>query len=724
MRVGFAGTNWWAAQALGALVDEPGPRDRASCSASPTGPPAGAARRRRRRSPSPPRALGLELAQPERAAEALPLLQARGVQAVAVVAYGLLVPRALLDALPFVNLHPSALPRWRGAAPIERALMAGEPRVRRRGDAARGGARRRPGGRAGALRSRARRRRGRGLRARARARPAAARARAAPLPRAGGWRPCRRSARRPTPPRSRPPTALLDPRARRASCTTACGRSRRTSARGSSLDGAPHTIWRTRVPPRGPALGHARARRRRRRARLRRRARSSCASCSRRAAAACRRPTGCAACAARCRRRRARERRPHARAARAHARASTRAPTPIAPSRARPRRRKVDARERALAMHLAFGAVQRRRTLDAALEELAKPPGAAARAAARARPAARRLPDPVRRRNPAACSGFRERRARAARDRPARDRASRTPCCGASRAEGPEWYAALPEETPDEAALRHSLPDWIAELWFDAYGDERARALCAAANRAARAVALAQPAARRRARPWSAWLREAGVDGRARRGDRACCAWTARSTSRARRPSRAARSCRSRARPCWSPSASARGPGMRVLDLCAAPGGKTAVLAATGAQVTAVDAHPARAKTLGSDAPPPRRRGRGRRRPTAAPTRGGPFDRILVDAPCSGLGVLAGRPDSRWRRTPEDTDELAALQVELVAHARDAAGPRGRAPLRGLHPQPAGERGDRARQPASTAHDELRTWPDEGDDGFYAARLG
>ena len=95
-------------------------------------------------------------------------------------------------------------------------------------------------------------------------------------------------------------------------------------------------------------------------------------------------------------------------------------------------------------------------------------------------------------------------------------------------------------------------------------------------------------------------------------------------------------------------------PGMRVLDLCAAPGGKTAVLAASGARVTAVDAHPARAKTLeatlrrlGVDAEVVAADGRS--------FRGGPFDRILVDAPCSGLGVLAGRPDARWRRTPEDT---------------------------------------------------------------------
>jgi methionyl-tRNA formyltransferase len=126
VRVGFAGTNWWAAEALGRLVEASGLEIGPVLSQPDR--PAG----RGRKTTAPPvaiaaRALGLELAQPERAADALPLLQGRGVQAVAVVAYGLLVPRALLDAVPFVNLHPSALPHWRGAAPIERALMAGEP---------------------------------------------------------------------------------------------------------------------------------------------------------------------------------------------------------------------------------------------------------------------------------------------------------------------------------------------------------------------------------------------------------------------------------------------------------------------------------------------------------------------------------------------------------------------------------------------------------------------
>ena len=160
---------------------------------------------------------------------------------------------------------------------------------------------------------------------------------------------------------------------------------------------------------------------------------------------------------------------------------------------------------------------------------------------------------------------------------------------------------------------------------------------------------------------------------------------------------------------------------MRVLDLCAAPGGKTAVLAATGAEVTAVDAHPARAKSLaatlrrlGAEAEVVAADGRS--------YRGGPFDRILVDAPCSGLGVLAGRPDARWRRTAEDADELAALQVELVSHARELLAPDGELHFAvcTLNPQ---ENEAIAVAAGLAAHDELSTWPDEGDDGFYAARL-
>jgi 16S rRNA (cytosine967-C5)-methyltransferase len=58
-------------------------------------------------------------------------------------------------------------------------------------------------------------------------------------------------------------------------------------------------------------------------------------------------------------------------------------------------------------------------------------------------------------------------------------------------------------------------------------------------------------------------------------------------------------------------------------------------------------------------------------------TEGG-FDRILLDPPCSGLGVLAGRPDARWRRTEEAADELAGLQRSMLEHARSLLAPGGR----------------------------------------------
>ncbi len=86
----------------------------------------------RRRRPTPPPAatvaaeLGLPVLQPERAAEALPALIAAGVRAMGICAYGQLLDASLLAAFPWVNLHPSALPRWRGAAPIERAILAGD----------------------------------------------------------------------------------------------------------------------------------------------------------------------------------------------------------------------------------------------------------------------------------------------------------------------------------------------------------------------------------------------------------------------------------------------------------------------------------------------------------------------------------------------------------------------------------------------------------------------
>jgi 16S rRNA (cytosine967-C5)-methyltransferase len=103
------------------------------------------------------------------------------------------------------------------------------------------------------------------------------------------------------------------------------------------------------------------------------------------------------------------------------------------------------------------------------------------------------------------------------------------------------------------------------------------------------------------------------------------------------------------------------GDGERVLDLCAAPGGKTGQLRG---EVTAVEIDPARARelrqnlaTMGrADVTVVEADG------TALPPELQGFDRALVDAPCSGLGVLAQRPDLRWRATPLPDLQLALLR--------------------------------------------------------------
>lgn len=186
--------------------------------------------------------------------------------------------------------------------------------------------------------------------------------------------------------------------------------------------------------------------------------------------------------------------------------------------------------------------------------------------------------------------------------------------------------------------------------------------------------------------------------------------------------------------------------GKRVLDLCAAPGGKTLQLAAAGARVTAVDKSDARLNRL--------RENLARTKLSAEVIaadalqfRAEPFDAVLLDAPCTSTGTLRRHPDVAWLRRPTDVRALAELQSKLVAAAAALLKPG--APLvyavcslepeegegviadalkRGWKRDPFRAGDVPGADDFITSAGDLRTlparWPEIGGlDGFYAARL-
>jgi 16S rRNA (cytosine967-C5)-methyltransferase len=221
-----------------------------------------------------------------------------------------------------------------------------------------------------------------------------------------------------------------------------------------------------------------------------------------------------------------------------------------------------------------------------------------------------------------------------------------------------ELVEALPEETPAQSALRHSYPDWVAEVWWRDLGADQARELMRAQNEPPeRAVRLN---ARRR-----------GPVG----GERDPTIPGALTVERIE-------DCDLAAGFVWPQSRGSQlaglavgaQPGERVLDLCAAPGGKATQLAESAEEVVAVEKHAGRARELEANC---KLLGATNVRVVTAdalalPDDFGEFDRVLVDAPCSGLGVLAARPDLRWRGKP-----LPELQRDLLRVAAERVRPGG-----------------------------------------------
>lgn len=270
----------------------------------------------------------------------------------------------------------------------------------------------------------------------------------------------------------------------------------------------------------------------------------------------------------------------------------------------------------------------------------------------------------------------------------------------------------LPDDVhPAGAAVRHSHPEWIVRLWWNLLGAEETRALLAADNEPAESVLRVNALVPVEESQLPPGRREGAaliLDGPFSLGGSELFA-----RGQVLAQSRAAQRVALMVDP---------QPGERVLDLCAAPGGKTTHLAALmGGEgtVVAVERHAGRAAALAETATRMRATNVqvvcGDGRTVDAPELAEPFDRVLVDPPCSGLGTLRSHPDLRWRMTPELVEGLVQEQDALVAAARARLRPGGVLVYSTCTINPAEER----------VRGEVReqTLPHrDGTDGFYTAR--
>jgi 16S rRNA (cytosine967-C5)-methyltransferase len=249
--------------------------------------------------------------------------------------------------------------------------------------------------------------------------------------------------------------------------------------------------------------------------------------------------------------------------------------------------------------------------------------------------------------------------------------------------DGRESFATLSDGDGARAwAVRHSCPAWLVKLLRRELGDDAAERLLAAADAAperclrVNTLKTDVPAARTA-------LAAAGYATKGVPGLPAALVYDGPSLERSAPFREGLVTPQSQGSQVAGVVAVAGiGPGARILDLCAAPGTKTAQLAATapGAQITAVDADELR---LGAMRQNLERlgahgvelvQGDVLELPAAF---GGAFDAVLLDAPCSGLGTLASRADLRWRRREADIARLAQLQRRLIRRAAHCVRPGG-----------------------------------------------
>jgi 16S rRNA (cytosine967-C5)-methyltransferase len=346
----------------------------------------------------------------------------------------------------------------------------------------------------------------------------------------------------------------------------------------------------------------------------------------------------------------------------------------------------LSGRDRAQAQRLAYGAVQRRGTSDAAIEHLAG--------------------RSVRLLDPPVLAGLRLGLyemlfADATPDHAAVDQAVElVKQAGAAHAAGlvnavlrraARERAALADSllgddsTPEAAAVAHSAPRWLAEMWWRELGADVARPLLAACNAPAEVAMRVGPSAVDREAALRA-LREVGVEARAPQAEWPLAAPETIVVEGRTGDAVPALVEEGKLTPQSRGSAAVvevldPREGEHVLDLCAGPGIKTGQIAARmrdRGEVISVELDPGRAEEVAAQA-----QRLGLHSVTAieadatAMEMAPGFDRVLLDAPCSDLGALASRPDARWRKSPKAIERLAGVQCEALLRAARVLRPGG-----------------------------------------------
>jgi len=295
--------------------------------------------------------------------------------------------------------------------------------------------------------------------------------------------------------------------------------------------------------------------------------------------------------------------------------------------------------------------------------------------------------------------------------------------------EAGELISELTDHSPAEAAVRHSHPEWVVRMWWDALGPEETIALLERDNSAAENAVRANELLVTPAEVADA-LADQGVETRPAEDIPEGLVLSGQFDAHGSQLFReGAIMPQSRASMLVARTLDPQ-PGESVLDLCAAPGAKATHLAAllrNEGEVIAVEKHGGRAKALSENCE--------RLGATCVTVRegdaadvGGEFDRVLLDPPCSDLGTLQSRPDVRWKKDEEVVGRLSAEQSRLLDAAAERVRPGGTLVYSTCTISPAeNERQVEQfldRHPDFRSDEQTQLMPHrDGTDGFFIARL-